>query len=132
VVHETDGFTRVSGTGGLAGAWRNTKVQATNDSMTIATSAGGGFQISNPRMKETTAGKTDGAPSALKGPDVPPGAAAAYKADGPRKWSYSMTLGGKTYSKGTMSVSADGRTLTQTEWVPGKESEASVSVYARS
>jgi hypothetical protein len=40
-------------------------------------------------------------------------------------------LGGKTYGEGEMSVSADGKTLTNTDWVPGKKSEASVAVYVK-
>jgi hypothetical protein len=31
-----------------------------------------------------------------------------------------------------MSVSADGKTLTDTSWVPGKESEKEVDVYTKS
>jgi hypothetical protein len=31
-----------------------------------------------------------------------------------------------------MNVSADGKTLTRTTWVPGKESEKTVEVYDRS
>jgi hypothetical protein len=41
-------------------------------------------------------------------------------------------LQGKVYAKGVMSVSADGKTLTDTSWVPGKESEKEVVVYTKS
>jgi hypothetical protein len=41
-------------------------------------------------------------------------------------------LKGKTFFKGVMIVSADGKTLTRTTWTPGRESEKSVEVYDRS
>ncbi|HEY1560891.1 MAG TPA: hypothetical protein VGF71_08380 [Caulobacteraceae bacterium] len=128
-VHESDVYARVTGAKGLAGEWRNTKVQSASDTMKIATSAGGHFTIEEPNFKSTTAGRTDGSPSTIKGPNVPPGAVPVYKADDPGKWSYRGSLNGKVYFQGVMTVSADGKTLTDTQWVPGKKSEASVSIY---
>jgi hypothetical protein len=130
-VHESDVFTRVSGTSGLAGKWRDTKANTASSSMTIATSAGGHFERDTPSLKETITGATNGAPVAIKGPTVPTGAMVAYKAAGPGKWTYAISLGGKVYVDGTMSVSADGKTLTETSWVPGKQSEASDAVYVK-
>jgi hypothetical protein len=130
-VHESDVYTRVSGTSGLAGKWRNTKANVASDSITIKTSSGGHFEIDTPSLKETVTGLTNGAPVAVKAPNAPPGAMAAYKAAGPSKWTYNISLGGKIYVSGAKSVSADGKTLTDTSWVPGKESEASVAVYAK-
>lgn len=131
VAHETDTYTRVSGGKGLDGEWRDTSVQASNDTIRLTTSAGGHFELYNPGFKETISGKLDGSPSPAKGPTVPPGASASYKAVGPNKWSTAIMLGGKTFGEGEMTVSADGKTLTNTDWVPGKKSEASVSVYVK-
>lgn len=130
-VHESDTYTRVSGAKGLAGQWKDTKVQASNDTIEIKTGAGGHFELTNPGFKETISGRLDGSPSAMKGPTVPPGATATYKAAGDRKWTTSISLGGKTYGEGEMTVSADGKTLTDTDWSPGKRSEASVAVYVK-
>lgn len=130
-VHETDTYTRVSGEKGLAGEWKDTKVQAASDTMKITTSAGGGYQIDYPAFKETIAGKTDGKRVAGKGPTLPTGAMIGYKADGARKWSFDGGIGGKTYFMGVMTVSDDGKTLTRRSWIPGKESEASSEVYVK-
>jgi hypothetical protein len=129
--HETDVYGRVTGSIGLVGTWRNTKAQVPGQSMIIATRSGGRFEITVPEMQETTSGKTDGAPAAVTGPTIPPGALAAYKADGRRKWTYAVMLNDLTYERGTMVVSADGKTLTQTSWVPRKEAEAAVAVYVK-
>jgi hypothetical protein len=131
MAHESDVYTRVSGEKGLAGKWRDTNVKAATDTMKIATSAGGHYEIDYPAFKQTVAGKADGTPTAAKGPTVPTGAMISYKADSPDKWSFHGGIGGKTYFMGEMSVSADGKTITRRSWVPGKESEASTEVYVK-
>lgn len=130
-VHESDVYSRVTGAKGLAGKWRDTKVQAAIDTMKIATSTGGHFEIGYPAFKETIAGRTDGTPATVNGPTIPPGAMAAYKADGPKKWSYEISLRGKVFGKGVMTVSVDGKTLTRTFAVPGEDSEPSTEVWAK-
>ncbi|MGH7023139.1 MAG: hypothetical protein ACREEB_06050 [Caulobacteraceae bacterium] len=129
--HEHDVYTRVTGSTGLAGEWKDTKVQAASDTMRISSPSAARYEISYPSDRETIAGATDGAPAAIKGPTVPPGAMASVKAEGPRKWTRRVSLHGKTYGEGSLTVSADGKTLTVTRWVPGKQAEASVEVYIR-
>ena len=68
----------------------------------------------------------------MKGPTVPPGAMAAYKAAGKDTWNYTIMIKDKTYGKGMLTVSPDGKTLTDTSWTPGKESEKSTAVYVKS
>ena len=75
---------------------------------------------------------TDGTPAPMKGPTVPPGAMASYKAVGANTWDYFITVGGKPFDKGMLVVSPDGHTLTDTSWTPGRESEKSMAVYAKS
>ncbi|MGA2951867.1 MAG: hypothetical protein ABSD80_06500 [Caulobacteraceae bacterium] len=131
VVHESDVFTRVSGGPGLAGEWKDTATKATADTMKISTSAANRYEVTFPAFKETMAGTIGGGPSPITGPTVPPGAQATYTAAGAGRWSYEITLKGKTYVKGALSVSADGKTLTRTVWVPGKESEKAVEIYSK-
>jgi hypothetical protein len=131
VVKEGDVYTRVTGGSGLAGEWKNVKVNAAADTLEIATPAPGRYEIRFPNFKETIAGRTDGAPAPITGPTIPPGAMAAYRAVAPGRWEYAITLEGKTYSRGVMALGAGGKTLTRTTWVPGKEAEKSVEVYDR-
>ena len=98
---ETDVYERVSGGPGLAGEWKDVKSDSASDTLSIAASSPGKFVLNFP----------------------------SYKADGASKWGYSISLKDKTYQTGVMTVSADGKTLTDKSWVPGKESEASIAVY---
>ncbi|WP_158913936.1 hypothetical protein [Caulobacter sp. S45] len=131
-VTESDVYDRVSGSHGLAGKWKDVKVQAATDVMTITTPSAGQFELSVPSYKQTISGPTDGTPVEIKGPTIPPGAMASYKALAPEKWEYSITLKGKAYVKGVMTVSAGGKMLTDTSWVPEKEAEKTVAVYDKS
>jgi hypothetical protein len=132
VVHESDVYARVSGGPGLAGQWKDTATKASADTMKIATPAPGRYELSFPSFKENITGATDGTPAPFTGPTVPAGAQAAYKAVSPTRWEWVVTLNGKTYVKGVMTVSADGKTITRTSWIPGKESEKTVEVYSKS
>jgi hypothetical protein len=126
---ETDVYNRVSGAKGLAGEWRDTKAEGGDDTMTITTPAAGKFMIVDPTDKETVTGSTNGSPAKIDSPSAPPGLMVAYKAVGHSTWDTTTKIGDKVYAKGSMTVSADGKTLKETTWVPGKEAEKSVSVY---
>jgi hypothetical protein len=124
---ETDVLGRVGAGHGLAGEWKIVKTQVMSDTMTIAVPSGGRFELAFPSFQETIAGATDGTASPVKGPTIPAGLVARYKAVGPGKWEYSTSLKGKVYARGTLTVS--GATLTRTSWIPGKETEKSIEVY---
>jgi hypothetical protein len=127
----TDEYARLSGSKGLLGKWKDVKSNEASTSMTIAVPAPGQIAIEIPSYKQSLAGPVDGTPIAVKGPTVPAGAFRSYKATGPNKLSYTTTLNGKVWRKGLLSVSADGHVLTETSWIPGKESEKEVDVYER-
>ena len=128
---EHDVSKRLAGGAGLAGRWQDVKVQVETEAMTITTPAEGRVEIRFPKSQEVVAGRLDGSPSPITGPTIPAGAQASYKALGPNKWIYTISLKGKVYDKGTLSVSADGATLTQKSWIPGKEAEASTAVFTK-
>jgi len=128
---EKDVYERVSGTTGLAGKWKSIKVDAAMDIITITVPAPGSFKFDAPIYKEVIAGKTDGSPATVTGPTISPGASATFKATGAAKWDYAYLLKGKAIAQGVMTVSADGKTFTDTSWAPGKEAEKSVAVYAK-
>jgi len=130
--HEEDVYVRVSGGPGFAGVWKDESAKFTPSAWVITTPTATTFQMSRPSAKSSVAGATDGTPSPAMGPTVPPGATNSVLATSPTTWSYTKMLQGKVYAKGVMSVSADGKTLTDTSWVPGKESEKEVDVYTKS
>ena len=128
---EKDVYQRVSAGNGLEGEWKDVKVDVAGDLIKITVSAPGTFKLEEPAYKVVVAGKTDGSDVSLSGPTIPPGASETYKAVSPTTWAYSRSLKGKLYSKGEMTVLAGGKELSDTSWVPGKESEKSVAVYVK-
>lgn len=128
---EHDVSKRLSGGPGLAGRWKDVKIQAVNSVMTISARAGGRFEIDYPKDGTVITGRLDGSPSPVTGPNLPPDVTVAYTATGRRKWTYATTVKGKVYFKGTLTVSADGKTLTDKSWAPGKAAEASVAIYTK-
>jgi hypothetical protein len=130
--HGQDVYVRVSGGPGFAGEWKDESAKFTPSALMIATPTATTFEMIHPTFKSKVAGATDGTPSPWTGPTVPPGATKAFLAAGPATWTYTLMLRGKVYAKGVMSVSADGKTLTDTSWIPGKESEKKVEVYTKS
>jgi hypothetical protein len=130
--HEEDVSVRVSGGPGFAGVWKDESAKFTPSAWVISTPTATTFQMSRPRAKSSVAGATDGTPSPMMGPNIPPGATNSVLATSPTTWSYTIMLQGKVYTKGVMSVSDDGKTLTDSYWVPGKESEKKVEVYTKS
>jgi hypothetical protein len=127
----TDEYVRVSAGKGLLGKWKDVKSKEASISMVIAVPAPGQVAIEYPSYKQTVAGPADGTPIAVNGPTVAPGVFRSYKATGPNKWTYTTTINGKEWRDGVLSVSADGKTLTDTSWVPGKASEKEVDLYER-
>jgi len=130
--HGEDVYVRISGGPGFSGKWKDESAKFTPDTMVITTPSATTFEIAYPGNKTKVVGATDGTPSPATGPTVPPGATGSFLATGPTTWTFSTMLQGKVYAKGVMSVSPDGKTLTETSWVPGKESEKEVDVYAKS
>jgi hypothetical protein len=130
-VRESDTFTRTSGGAGLVGTWKNTGAKPASFVMNISVPASGRFEIAYPADKTSVSGKTDGSAAPFTGPTAPPGATSHVKAAGPRRWMIDGTAKGKTYFTGDITVSADGKTLTRTTWVPGKALEKTVEVFDR-
>lgn len=128
---EKDVYQRVSGTSGLAGKWKSVKVDAATDMETIAVPGAGSFRLEDPIYKQVIQGKLDGSPATATGPTLPPGAQATFKATDARTWDYAYLIKDKVFGKGVMKVSADGKTMTDTSWAPGKEAEKAVSFYVK-
>ncbi len=130
-VHESDVYTRVSGASGLEGKWKSVKVDAASDAVMISPMTSMSYKLEFPAAKTTVTAKLDGSPEPVVGPTVPAGVTSSFKKAEVSKWTYSNSLAGKVMGEGIMTVSADGSTLTDTSWVPGKESEKSMEVYDR-
>lgn len=126
----TDVYKRQSGTSGLVGKWMNVKSQGASGSMIIQTK-GDWIKITSPEFKNSVEGKMDGSKLPLTGANVPPGVTQTIKPDGPNKLHYTVQYNGKVLNEGTQTLSADGKTMVDEEWAPGKMNEKATVVYER-
>lgn len=128
----TSTYTRVSGTAGLAGTWKATKV-STNfaDSYTIATGSDGTVTWTIPSQEAYVVSHMDGTPAPIHGPTYGDGFTLAETKANAHEVTYKFMLNGKILGEGKMVLAADGRSLVDTSWSPGKENEKSISFYAK-
>lgn len=127
--HETD--VRVGEGSGMAGTWKSTAVKNSAPSVFILKVNGDVLHFENPGYKDVSDAKLDGTPAAIKGPTAPAGLMVSNKYDGPNKVLTVVTLNGKELGRDVMTLSADGKTITDVSWTPGKESEKQTYVYDR-
>ncbi|HET9331864.1 MAG TPA: hypothetical protein VFO23_15165 [Steroidobacteraceae bacterium] len=131
--HEEDVFTRVSGTEGLIGTWRSTKVKGPSgpQSFVISAPADGMLRYDIPDMKAYAEGNADGTDHPITGPDVPPGMTIGFKMLSPKKVKYTIKLNGKVDSVGVQTIAADGASFSDVSWNPGKANEKTTVVYVK-
>jgi hypothetical protein len=127
--HETD--TRVGGGSGMVGTWRETAIKNSAPESMVLKVNGDVLHFESPSYKETTDAKLDGTAAAVKGPMSPAGLMLSNKSDGPDKVITVVTLNGKQLSQDVMTLGADGKTITDVSWTPGKESEKQTYVYEK-
>jgi hypothetical protein len=122
----------MTGTTGLVGKWKSTKVNiSVPDTMVVSSPSEGVLRWEYPHDKATMEGKLDGTDLPSTGPQVPDGVTQAFKVLSPGKLSYTVKVKGKTEGLGVQTLSGDGKTLTDVSWSPGKESEKSTAVYEK-
>jgi hypothetical protein len=78
--------------------------------------------------KEVSDAKLDGTPAPITGGTAPAGLMVSNKLQNGGVFSI-VTLNGKELSRDMMTISADGKTLTDVVWTVGKESEKRSYVY---
>jgi hypothetical protein len=129
---EEDVYTRVSGSAGLAGKWRSVKVNTSaSDTFVFSFPTPDRVEWENPGFQEKVVGKADGSDLPIIGPDVPPGGTVAVKLDSATKHSYVIKSNGKVVAYGVQTLSADGTSLTDVTWNPGKQAEKTTAVYIK-
>jgi hypothetical protein len=116
--------TRVTGTSGLAGQWRDTKVDiSAAETFTFSIPSPGVFRMEYPEFQEVVEGKPDGTDHPLTGGHAPAGLTQSFKVTSPTKISYVNKLDGKPVVYGVQTLAADGKSFTDVSWKPGKGSE---------
>jgi hypothetical protein len=122
---------RVSGGPGLAGKWKTKNVKSTAPSvLELASSGPDGLVFKIVDMDLTCSGKFDGKDHPCTGPTLAPGWTASFVNAGPRALDMTVKNNGKVLFKLSYSVSADGKTLTESGTATGANEKTTV-VYDR-
>ena len=122
---------RLSGTRGLAGKWLDVKDKSGSANVMVMQVYNDMMHIEEPAQKEMIDAKLDGSDGKVNGPNIPPGAAVTYKTDGANKLDFSIKLNGKVLFQGTYTLSPDGKSFVESEWVPGRVAEKDRVVYEK-
>lgn len=124
-------YERVSGGSGLAGKWKTKNVQTSAPTvLELVPSGSDGLTVSIPDFKITSEAKFDGKDYPATGPGLPPGLTLTIQKTGPRSFDLTEKQHGKPLFKLSFTVSADGKTLTETGGPVGV-SEKFKAVYDR-
>ena len=123
-------YQRVSGGPGLAGSWKLTWWKFSSAFiMEISQYEADGITWRFP-WDATLNARFDGEDYSVTGPGTPAGSTVALKRTGPRSFEEIQKINGKVMYTGTVTVSADGKTLTEVLIPPGSN-EKTKTVYDR-
>jgi hypothetical protein len=125
---DTTTYTRVAGSKGLMGSWKDIDVKIKED-FTMSWKSGGSADSMRwelPTIKAYVDVSYDGKDNTPVGPTVPKGLTIAMTKTGPRSLMMVEKLNGKVLSKSTYKLSADGKTLTEIQTPPDGKAPATV------
>jgi hypothetical protein len=130
--NDSSTYVRVTGTKGLAGKWRSTKVTiSAPDDFVISVPSSNTMRWEIPGQKASVEGRADGSDLPVAGADMPPGMTVSFKPEGPRKFSYTVKLDGKPQNYGVQTLAANGKSYTDVSWSAGKTSEKQTAFYVK-
>lgn len=126
-------YARIGSGKGLAGRWRNVRMDTNNmaDGYVISEDAAGVITWAIPTDKQALTGRFDGSDMLLTGPSAPANTVFAVDRISSHKIAYVMKTNGKPGQYGTVAISDDGNVFTEESWLPGKESDKSTGVFVR-
>lgn len=129
----TTTYQRVSGKTGLPGLWHSVKVDtgATWDGYIISQKKLGVMVWEIPTDHQVITGRFDGSDLPIAGPGLPKSATIAIRQDTPLALSSTKKVAGVVQEYGTISISPDGRTMTEMSWPPGQLERKSKAIYVR-
>ena len=130
-IDDTVVLQRVSGGPGLAGQWKTKNLKSTSPNvLELAPSGADGLVYRVLDLNMTCDARLDGKYYPCSGPTLGSGWTLAWLKTGPRLLEWSVQMNGKPMYKGTFTVSADGKTLTENGGATGANEKIKV-VYDR-
>jgi len=123
-------FSRLSGSNGFAGRWRDTSFLQWHADLILKLNDQA-LHIDYPSGGEHMDLPLDGAEAAVQGPHALEGSTRAVLPAGKREFRTVTKRHGKPFSQGTLELSDDGRTITETWWNPERPDEKGKFVYEK-
>jgi hypothetical protein len=128
---EAGAMERVGKGSGFAGTWKSTKTESSSGESFVLATNGDHIKWDWPAYERTVDGKMDGSEIPFTGEAATPGMTFAVRKVSATKLTYSVKGSGKRLAEGVLELSADGKTITDTEWAPAKPSEKTIAVYMK-
>jgi hypothetical protein len=122
-------YTRTSGSTGFAGGWRSENPFQTTPSIWQTSVDSHGLHWSFPQEDQHGDAVLDGSDAVVRAPNSKTGVSIALKGRGPRQIDVTKKRNGQVVSVGYYRISADGRSLTFSYWVPASPNQKVVLVY---
>lgn len=121
---------RISGSSGFAGQWRDTSYLQRHADMTLTLNSQT-LHLSYPNAGQYVDARFDGLDAPVQGPQAPEGITYSAWLAGRREIHTLTKRNGKALTQGSLELSNDGSTITSTWWSPGRPTEKSVLVYEK-
>jgi hypothetical protein len=121
-------FSRLSGSNGFAGQWRDTSYLQQHADMTLRLDTRT-LHIGYPSAGQQIDASLDGVETAVRGPHVLEGSTFAVRPAGRREFITVTKRQGKLFSQGTLELSNDGRVITDSWWNPSQPADKGTLIY---
>jgi hypothetical protein len=121
-------FSRLSGSNGFAGQWRDTRYLQQHADMTLRLDSQM-LHIGYPSVGQQIDAPLDGAEAPVRGPHILDGATYAGRPAGNKEFLFVTKRHGKVFTQGSLKLSNDGRIITQSWWNPDRPADKGTLVY---
>jgi hypothetical protein len=121
-------YSRVSGSSGFAGQWRDTSYLQQHADMILRLD-NHGLYVDYPSAGQYIDAPLNGAEAAVRGPNAPEDTAQAVQPSGSREFLTTTKRHGEVFRQGSLTLSSDGRILTDSWWNPDRPAVKGTLVY---
>ncbi len=122
-------YVRTSGSTGFAGGWRNPKRLESHPQLMVLTLNQHYLRVAFPEADQSTDVSLDGKDSVVHTAMQTPGLTLAIHPNGPAEFLTTTKSGGRILRQGFLTLSGDGRTITETFWSPEMPKQRAVLIY---
>ena len=122
-------YQRTSGSAGFPGGWKDVNRLDGSGEIWQISVRNGAVHFSWPERDIHGDARFDGTDAAIQGQLASPGSSIALVKRSPREFEVTNKMHGRVVSNGDWRISGDGRSLTESYWLPGRPSQRIVRVY---